>query len=182
MKIPEQYKSLEYVHDIEWRDIFAVWRVYEAYQKGWEKHWRERGFNSWDEWRANYVAPLKPQEKKWKIYRINDIAEVEKFYGTPTRSWIAKCYGGIITKRLSDIINHPLIAANNKIKDIINNFPFQTMLTGVIHNGEIVLIEGIHRAGALALMAREGKRSGGEVVIALAEHDSELLPLGKGDS
>lgn len=60
-------------------------RGYEAYQKDWEKHWVERGFNSWDEWRENYIAPIKPEKKKWKIYRIKNLKEIKDFYGVPSR-------------------------------------------------------------------------------------------------
>ena len=42
--------NLEYIHDIEWKDVFAVWRIGESYQENWKKHWEERGFESWDEW------------------------------------------------------------------------------------------------------------------------------------
>ncbi|HIP50185.1 MAG TPA: hypothetical protein EYG99_01920, partial [Candidatus Pacebacteria bacterium] len=61
LKIPKQYKSLSYIYDIEWQDIFAVWRAYESYQKDWQDHWEERGFKSWDEWRKDYISPLEPE-------------------------------------------------------------------------------------------------------------------------
>lgn len=182
MKIPDQYKSLEYIHDMDWDEIFSIWRSYEAYQKSWEEHWRERGFSSWDDWRKNYISPIDPGNKYWKIYRIKNVNDILNFYGVPSRGWIEKCYNGEITKRLSEIEEHPIVRNNNKIDVIKNNFPYQTMLTGVINKNKIVLVEGMHRAMALTGMAKSGLKNNGDVVIALAEYEGELPRLGKGDS
>ena len=69
LQIPSGYKdNLRYIHNISWQDILAVWRGYEAYQKEWKKHWKKRGFKSWDEWRKNYIAPIKPATRKWSVW------------------------------------------------------------------------------------------------------------------
>lgn len=179
LEIPEQYKSLEFEREIEWRDVFAVWRASEAYQKDWKEHWTSRGFESWDDWRENYIAPLEPEKYSWKIYRINDsIQDINLMYGVPSRGWQEKCYSGEATKMIRDILDHPIVAENEKVKSIMNNFPFQTMLTGVIHKDKIVLVEGMHRALALAHM---GNRNKGDVVIALTDHEGELPSVGLGN-
>jgi len=182
MKIPNQYKSLEYVHDIEWSDIFSVWRAYEAYQACWREHWIERGFDSWDEWRNNYILPLSPESKEWKIYKIKDLKMIGEFYGVPSRGWIKKCYNGEITKKLGDILDHPMIKDNKKIDAIMKNSPYQTMLTGIVNDGKIVLVEGMHRVCALALMAKDDVKYSGDIVIALAEHKGEISKIGKGSN
>ncbi len=179
LKIPERYKSLKYIHDIEWRDIFAVWRAYEAYQKMWEEHWRERGFASWDEWRKNYIAPLKPKKLKWQVFRIEKtFLDAPKIYGVPSRGWVKNIYNGKKTIPLAEVVELVGGEKNEKIKAVKDNFPYQTMLTGVINQDRIVLVEGMHRATALAMM-KEGELIG-DVVIALAEYNGELPLLGKG--
>ncbi|MFA5985977.1 MAG: hypothetical protein WC819_01350 [Parcubacteria group bacterium] len=179
MNIPKQYTSLTYIHDIDWRDIFAVWRSYEAYQKGWEKHWIERGFDSWDMWRRSYIASLAPESRQWEVYRIADPAhDVSLMYGVPSRGWQAKCYDGASTKRIADILLHPMVADNPKMREIEENFPHQTMLTGIVHEGKIVLAEGMHRACVLARM-KACKEN--DVTIALAPYDGEIPSIGKGD-
>lgn len=178
LQIPQQYKSFEYEGDIEWRDIFSVWRSYEAYQQDWKKHWMERGFESWDDWRENYVAPLEPEKLSWKVYRINDpIQDINLIYGVPSRGWQEKCYGGEKTKMIKDILAHTIIIENEKIKSIMRNFPYQTMLTGIVNKERIILIEGMHRASALA--QREGAY--GDVIIALAQYEGEILSIGRGN-
>ncbi len=179
MKIPEQYTSLEYIHDIDWHDIFAVWRSHEAYQRDWQRHWTECGFDSWDTWRTSYIAPLVPNSRKWKIYRIMDTAhDVQLMYGVPSRGWQAKCYDGTSTKRIADILSHPVVTRNPKVQFIKESFPFQTMLMGVLHENKIVLIEGMHRACALAQMENQ---FGGDVVIALTTYEGDLPTIGKGE-
>ncbi len=179
MKIPKQYKSLKYIHDIEWGDIFAVWRAHEAYQKKWQNHWEERGFKSWDEWRKDYIAPLKPEMLKWQVFRIGKIpADIPKIYGVPSRGWIKNIYKGKVTIPLAEVVRLVGGEKNEKVKAIKNNFPYQTMLTGIIHQDKIILVEGMHRAVALAMM--EGDEFIGDVVIALAGYDGELPSVGKG--
>ena len=184
MKIPEQYNSLQYIHDIKWCDIFAVWRGYEAYQKDWQNHWEARGFKSWDKWRKDYISPLKPENKKWSIYRIeNPKVDFSKIYGVPSRGWKKNVYGDERTIPLSEVVKK--ISAdeqkNKKVEAIKNNFPYQTMLTGIINNGRIILVEGMHRGVALAMMGE--KEVKGDVVIALAEYDEDLdIILGKGQN
>ena len=182
MEVPKQYNSFEYVCNIEWNDIFAVWRAGESYQEGWKSHWLERGFDSWDAWRGNYVAPIFPENKNWKIYRIKNLDEIREIYGTPSRGWIEKCYDGEITKKIGDILEYPIIKNNDKIQAILKNFPYQTMLTGVINDGRIVLIEGMHRTCALAIMAENKIEHNGDVMIALAEHEGEIPRIGKGNN
>ncbi|HIP49283.1 MAG TPA: hypothetical protein EYG92_10015 [Lutibacter sp.] len=182
MKIPKQYNSLEYIHDIEWCDIFAVWRSYEAYQENWQGHWKERGFKSWDEWRRDYVAPLKPENRKWSIYRVKEPnIDFPKIYGVPSKGWKKNVYGSKMTISLAEVVEK--ISAdeqkNEKVEAIKNNFPYQTMLTGIINKDRIILIEGMHRGVALAMMSEDEIK--GDVVIVLAEYEDDVgVVLGKG--
>ena len=180
--IPQQYKTLEYVHDIEWQDIFAVWRAYEAYQKMWQEHWQERGFQSWDQWRQNYIAPIKPIEKEWSVWQVKkptiDFLEI---YGVPSKGWQQNVYpSGVNTLPLKEIIELTGVNPdkNEKVEAVKKNFPYQTMLTGIIHQDKIILVEVMHRALALVTMS-EGDIKG-DVVLALAECKGELPMIGKG--
>jgi hypothetical protein len=181
LEIPKQYESLEYVHNIDWQDVFAVWRAYEAYQKNWRKHWEERGFESWDEWRQNYIAPIKPEEKKWSVWRVNrPIEDFPKIYGVPSKGWQQDVYPeGVQTMPLREIVEllKTDFGKNEKVEAIKNNFPYQTMLTGIVNKGRIVLVEGMHRS--LALVTMSENKIKGDVVLALAEHNEILPTVGK---
>lgn len=177
LDIPKQYSSLKFVKSISWTDIFDTWREGEAQQESWKKHWEERGFASWDEWRKNYAAPLQPEKLQWFLYHIeNPIVDLPFFCGVPSRSWIEKAYQGETTKQLNGLINLPIFRDNPKVADIKKNFPEKTMLTGLVCDEKIILVEGMHRASALASWA-SGKPLNGEVTIALALWDKEDIPV-----
>src|SRR3989344_9692935 len=98
-----------------------------------------------------YAAPLNPKSLEWFLYRIEEPLEIfPQIYGTPTRAWVNKTSGAVITKRLKDILNLPIVADNPKVADIKKDFPEKTMFTGLVRSCEIILIEGMHRACALA--------------------------------
>ncbi len=178
LKIPRQYSSLEHIEPIKWEDVFSKWREGEAWQEGWQKHWKERGFESWDEWRKVYADPLKPETLEWFLYRIKDpLKDLPLFYGVPSHSWVEKAYSGEITKQLKDIINLPIIADNTKVLDIKKDFPSETMLTGIIHENGIVLVEGMHRAAALASWKSETPLKS-NITLALAMWDNEIPKIG----
>lgn len=182
LKIPEQYKSLEYTRPVTWDEVFGVWRKGEAYQESWRAHWRARGFDSWEEWRKSYSSPLRPEKRDWHLYKLENSQNILEVYGVPSRGWIAKCYDGEKTKKLSALLDHPIVAKSKKVEECRNNFPKKTMLTGVVHDGKIILIEGMHRALALAQMARDGKSTKSDISMALCEYaERRLPPLGKGD-
>ncbi|HHX58388.1 MAG TPA: hypothetical protein GX706_01315 [Candidatus Moranbacteria bacterium] len=173
-----QFKFLQHEGDIDWQDVFAIWRAYEAHQSLWKDHWQERGFDSWEDWRKSYAKPIQPENLQWGVYRIIEPNMAAKdFYGTPTRGWQAKCYDGNVTEKIKNILDHPIIKNNQKIIEIVDNFPYQTMLTGIVNKGRIVLIEGMHRACALAQL----EKVKGDVVIALANFEGEIPLLGTGD-
>lgn len=176
--IPEQYTSLVHTKPLSWKEVFDMWRNLEVSQESWKEHWTERGFDSWDEWREAYAAPLHPETLSWALYRITDpLKELPLFYGTPTKGWIEKAYDGVTTKQLKDISQLPIIIENQKILAIKQDFPKETMLTGIIHDGKIILIEGMHRASALATWNLETPFTG-SVTIALAQWDSSIPILG----
>ena len=101
--------------------------------------------------------------------------DVPNFYGVPSKGWIEKAYDGETTKKLKDILNLPIITENDKIQAIKKDFPKETMLTGIIHNEKIILVEGMHRACAIASWDKE-KPFHAKVLIALAKWNQPNLP------
>jgi hypothetical protein len=177
LNIPKQFKSLEFISPIAWKDIFNIWKKGEAWQEFWKKHWEERGFDSWEEWRKNYAKSLHPEKMEWFLYKINNPLEIfPKIYGVPSRGWVDKAYGGKTTKQLKDIVQSKLFIENDKIKEIKKDFPKNTILTGFIHKNEIILIEGMHRACALASWDKSRKMES-NVTIALAEWPDREIPI-----
>ncbi len=178
LTIPSQYTSLKYIRPTSWKEVFDTWRELEAWQKSWKQHWTERGFDTWDEWRKAYIEPYQPTNLSWELYEITEpLKDAPYFYGTPTKGWIEKAYAGETTLQLKELAQHPILKDNEKINDIKRNFPAETMLTGVVYDNKIVLLEGMHRANALANWS-SGSSFTGKVTIALANWSKPLLRIG----
>ncbi len=178
-KMSKSHLFLEFLRPIAWTDIFDIWRECEAWQRSWKEHWESRGFESWNEWRSTYIRPYHPETLDWSLYRIPDpTAAFPDVYGVPTDAWIRKAYGGETTRRLREIVDAPVIKENAKIDAIKSNFPDSTMLIGLLFRGDIVLLEGTHRAIALATWNPDTLFAS-QVTIALAEWTKpELLRIG----
>lgn len=178
-----QENKLVYIRDTTWAQIFEQWRSLESWQETWKIHWQQRGFDSWEQWRSAYAKPLAPEKRTWKLYRIDDFNVVGDFYGVPTKGWIDKCYDGKLSLKIADIQGMLVVSQNKKISEIAENFPLLTMLTGVIMENDIYLVEGMHRVNALMQMCSNGEEIKSEVYIALAQIErGNLKPLGSDDT
>ncbi|OGI16525.1 MAG: hypothetical protein A3J63_02910 [Candidatus Moranbacteria bacterium RIFCSPHIGHO2_02_FULL_40_12b] len=178
LNIPKQFSSFKFIRPIQWPEIFDAWRSGEARQESWKRHWEERGFGSWDEWRTEYAKPFQPETLNWFLYEISDpTREFPEIYCVPSKSWIEKAYGGKITKQFKDIAGDPIIKDNNKIIAIKNDFPKKTMLTGLLCGEKIVLVEGMHRAAALATWDSKVPFNS-KIYMAIAEWNKEIPIIG----
>lgn len=178
INIPKQYKSLKLIRPITWHEVFDTWRKLEAWQESWKKHWEGRGFASWDEWREAYAAPLEPDKLDWQLYRVGEpLKEFPNIYGVPTRSWVDKAYDGETTKLLKDLLSHSIVTDNRKIEDIKRDFPPETMLTGLVYKGNIILVEGMHRACTMAGWDPKMPFTA-KITLALAVWDKEIPIIG----
>ncbi len=183
MITPKAYcRALKFINPISFQEIFENWKELEAWQDSWKKHWEDRGYSSWEEWRNDYVKPLDPLDLEWFLYSIKDpIKFLPEIYGVPSRTWTELVYKGAEPKQLKDVLDHPIVTENPKIIAIKNSFPKKTMLTGIIHANKIFLVEGMHRACALAGWDKD-KCFEGEVTIALALFCRDKLPILGGNS
>ncbi len=175
--------TLKYIGPITWARVFAAWRRAEAWQKCWQEHWRERGFDSWEAWRSNYIASLTPETREWQLYQLTDLAMIVDMYGAPTKGWIKHYYDGALTRPLREVA--PMIAQkkNAKVLAIMDDFPPATLLTAVRdEHDRIILVEGMHRTCALTLLVQRDTLPSAIVTLAIADvRSDEIVPLGKGD-
>ncbi len=117
-------KQFEYIRPTSWQEIFSSWKENEVHQERWIEHYKSRGFDSWEDWRNSGVAPLKPNERKWFLYRIVDpLKIVPDFWGGPFQSWKKEHYGDKETLTFAQLTALPSIAANKAIHEIANSFP-----------------------------------------------------------
>ncbi|MGP8321195.1 MAG: hypothetical protein ACT6FE_02560 [Methanosarcinaceae archaeon] len=166
---------------ITWKKVFRFWRENEANQPSWIKTYQEKGFDSWDNWRNTHAERLKCKELKWDFYEIiNPLKNIPHFYGGSFRTWIKYYYNGKETCQFSELANLEKIKSNERINSLINNFPKETIIIGLALKNKIIIIEGMHRCCAVALISRSKKKFQGEIKIALAEYPEKNIPtIGK---
>ena len=68
-----------------------------------------------------------------------------------------------------------VIQDHKGINSIANNFPKETIIIGLEVKGEIVIIEGMHRCCAIAMMSKNQKEIESNIFIALAEYPKNNL-------
>lgn len=100
-----------------------------------------------------------------------------------------KCYGSLPAKKLGEILDHGIVRENEKVTAIEKRFPATTMITGLTVGDEIMIIEGMHRALAIACNIHNERPcyADSQIVLALAHVPRELIEevrqktvLGKG--
>jgi len=169
---------LKYQKPLSWKEVFDFWRKNEASQPNWIKVCRERGFDSWDAWREEYIKPFKCDQAEWHFYEVvNPEKNIPSFYGGPFKTWKKLYYKEKETLKFSEIAELSEIQKNKHVNSLADNFPEKTVIIGLEVGNKIVIIEGMHRSCAIALLAKKKKKVRSVVLIALAKYSGENLPL-----
>ncbi len=125
------------------------------------------------------------RELQWNLYKINEPAKsVPQWKGGMFHAWNKWFYPVLSERppRLKDLITHPGVHNHWYIREIANNFPDSTTLTALrLPNNDIVVVEGMHRACAITMLAHDNKSFNKEVLIMIADWPENELPrLGTG--
>ena len=77
-----------------------------------------------------------------------------------------------------DVLSRYILDDNEgKLNNLADNFPDKTVLIGLLHRGNIVIIEGMHRSLAISLLAKQNQSFKKTVYLALAASCLEKLPI-----
>lgn len=170
--------NFEYLQETSWSEVFGYWRENEAHQARWSEHYTNLGFASWDEWRSNHVAPLTLDSRAWTLYRVvNPLQSIPDWYGGPFVSWKKQYYGDKDSLTFAELAQLPDIQQNPVIKELAAQFPVSTSLIGLVQNDRVVILEGMHRCCALALLASHGQHVTTNITIALTDFSGDSIPF-----
>lgn len=159
-----------------WPEIFDDWRAREASNPGWvHTATVVKGWPDWESWRQLTVKQLRLDDRQWTMFGLDQpLTEIPAMLIGPHSGW-QKNLPVPNVSTFGDLANIPEqaehFAALSVTKQLRQKFPAQTRLIGLRRpDGRIVLIEGHHRAMAIALAAKDGQRLDcGDVRIALAD-------------
>ena len=176
-------QRIKLIRPCEWEEVFLEWYKNEGTNPNWIKLAQDRGHASWADWRINgYARRFACAQADWALYEIIDpAAVVSGWYGGPFRTWIEKWYNGGKAKTFSELADLPTIASHAGIRSRIENYPVDSAISALeLPDGRVFVIEGMHRACALALAKKEGKPTPEKLLFAIGRSDlSELPPVGK---
>lgn len=179
-------KDSKLIRDCEWEEVFLSWYKNEGESVNWAALAKERGFASWADWRLKgYARRFECEKVSWGFYEIENAPEaVSSWFGGPFRTWIEKYYGGEKTRTFSELALKPEIFDLPAVKSMKENYPKDSVISALeLPDGRIFVIEGMHRACALAVMAKEKKAFDAELIFAIGKTDLlELSAVGKNTS
>ncbi|MBD3360046.1 MAG: hypothetical protein GF365_05070 [Candidatus Buchananbacteria bacterium] len=172
-------KDFKLIKHLAWDDVFEIMRQNEDYPGShWISLWQKRGFNSWQEWRMTYVKRFKLDRLDWQLYEIIEpIKTVPQLCGGSFTSWVKRFYQGEDNPSFAKLAEHPEIQAHHGIIQFMDNFPKNTIISGVILGDKIIIVEGMHRCAALALASLQGQKIQTKMQICLAQHYLDKLPI-----
>ncbi|MEK7556451.1 MAG: hypothetical protein AAB538_00555 [Patescibacteria group bacterium] len=103
---------------------------------------------------------------------------VPEFIGGPFRTWIEKHYDGNPRPTMHELSQREAVkGGRSDLTTLIRDFPPDTTLIGLTQGEKVVVVEGMHRALAVALAADQGKTLSAKINIALADASGEELPV-----
>lgn len=165
---------------------FLTWYKSEGENPHWATLAKERGFASWADWRLNgYAKRFECAEAEWGFFEVTDPAEVVSgWFGGPFRTWIERYYDGEKTKSFASLAAQSAIAELANVRAIADNYPVDSVITALeLSDGRFFVIEGMHRACALALTNKENKKAPEKLIFAIGKSKlSELPPVGQNTS
>jgi len=173
-------KNLVKIKELKWNDVFEIWRKNEDYHNShWVSLWQERGFKSWEDWRMTYAERFElPKLNDWVIYDINNPLEfIPQICGGSFSSWLERYYNGENNPTFAQIAQHPDVQSHQGIIKFMEDFPAETIISGVILGNKIVVVEGMHRCVAIALAVLKGQKIETKMQICLANHYLDKLPV-----
>lgn len=174
---------MKHLRNLEWEEVFLEWHKNEGQKPDWLALAKERGYESWADWRIRgYARRFECEKAEWSLVEIENPSEVvATWYGGPFRTWIERWYGGEVTKTFAEIVTHPDIVAHAGIRERAAHYRSGNVITALqLTDGRIIVIEGMHRSCALALMAAEGRPYQGPLTFAIGKSAlAELPPVGK---
>lgn len=186
VKIILDYMEIEgllFEGETTWDKVWQLWLEREGTREDWQEVAREKGWQSWEEWRAAWVGNFGAQTRRWLRYSIpNPLATVPKFRVGPTQSWQNNFPEDERNKHtFATLVDRVNYEQNGKVREILKNFPDPTEFIGIVMpNKTIVDIEGHHRATALAIAAKQRKeinfrQSPAIAITPFEEGEEELL-------
>ena len=155
---------MKYIKNTTWDNVFASWRQREASNPGWIKTATEiKGWPDWESWRKFTASQLGLEMLDWNIYEfINPLLEIPDMLIGPYSGWqsrVAEKNKSTFADLLNNSEQYNFFKSHDTVSALLKDFPKETEFIGLLRKdlNKVVLIEGHHRAVAVAILNKDGK-------------------------
>lgn len=154
-------QHLKRLRNATWEEVFAVWKAHEGADPVWQEFARkEKGWDSWAQWRSYQASHFEAATRTWMLYEIENPNElIPKFRLGPFHGW-QKHYEEKNIYTFEDLVrdHYEWVSQNIGVRSRMKAFPQNTQCIGLYieQDDTIVLYEGHHRAAAVALAVHDG--------------------------
>lgn len=178
---------MKFLRDTTWEEVFNGWRGREASNPAWIAcATKVKGWPDWESWRRFTASQIDAESRVWKIFKITDpMKEIQEMFIGPFSGWQSR----IINKNnttFRELIDIPEqyhhFSTHDGVVSILKGLPFTTEFIGILREDrdKIVLLEGHHRATAIAIVAKEKRQIDFEnvnITMALARLPADECPM-----
>lgn len=118
---------------------------------------------------------------KWELYEVADpVNTILNWKGGPTTTWLKYFYAPLGKDKdnlptFAELTTSPAVANHYYIRDLIKTFPKEIVLSAVKTSQGIVIVQGMHRACAMALSAAEGHPVKTSMKVILAKIKGNII-------
>jgi len=173
-------KNFKLIKSLAKKEVVETWRAIEEPLEHWQAFWKAKKHKSWQEWRETTHKTVLDRKLNWNLYRVNNpISEVPQWRGGMFHSWCKWFYPVMAERppRLKDLLAHPGVNNHWYVRTIAENFISPTTVTAIrLPNGDISVVEGMHRCCALAYMAHNKTKFKGKLLVILADWPNAKPP------
>lgn len=163
---------IKLIRECHWEEAFLLWYKNEGENYDWIELAKSKGYASWADWRlSEHADRFKCKSRQWSLYEISEASQVvANWFGGTFSTWIERYYDGEQSRKFSELAQRDDIQNINKIKRLIDDYPKDSVITAIEkEGGEMMVIEGMHRSCALALMAQRGLPFNGKLIFAIGK-------------
>lgn len=162
-------------YNLKWADVLQIYRNNEESLEHWKQYYRAQGYKSWEEWREKFFKRFGLKHLAWDFMEVTTPHVVGSFRGANFSGW--KKLTGQKYLRFWEMAQLKAIREYAPLRNLISNFPAETTIIAVRHNGSIFVIEGMHRCAAYALAVSEDNYIESKITMALGRKDKLFRPM-----
>lgn len=139
---------ITHAKDTNWQNVLRAWQ--QAEEEVWRPHYEGRGFPSWEAWRLTYYADLNLHAAPWRMGTLANPEVIADWHVGGFQGWKRYRPQGEALTTFRTIARHPDLPQNSGVHKILDGGLHATMLIALTSGEKWAILDGTHRAAAIA--------------------------------